>query len=160
MTRSTLRRALPGLVLVLVALAGAIQLQSGNKEKFASFRGRVYRSDTNQPVANALLVLLDEKKSDTSDNTVQTRTDDQGNFVFEKLAEGKYTISIRAWYKNQDDAPCQLLMARTKDKDSSVVVARDKEQFVQQVFIKGFSIKAGKEITRDFDFTCQSMFGK
>ena len=148
------------MALLLLVIAGTPQLESGNKEKVVSFKGKVFRSDTNQPVANAVLVLLDEKKSDASDNSVETRTDDHGNFVFEKVVEGKYTLSIRAWFKTRDAAPCQLLMAKTKDKDSSVVVVRDKDQFVQQVFIKGLSIKAGKDISRDFDLTCQSMFGK
>jgi hypothetical protein len=50
-------------------------------------------------------------------------------------------------------------MAKTVDKNSTMIVARDKNEFVQQLFIKGFSIKAGKEMTKDFDFTCKSMFG-
>jgi hypothetical protein len=50
-------------------------------------------------------------------------------------------------------------MAKTAEKDSTVVVARDKNQFVQQVFIKGFSVKSGKELVKDFDFACKSMFG-
>jgi hypothetical protein len=51
-------------------------------------------------------------------------------------------------------------MAKTADKNSAVMVARDKDKFVQQVFIKGFAIKAGKEIAKDFDFACKSMFEK
>jgi hypothetical protein len=74
------------------------------------------------------------------------------------VPNGKYTVSIRAWYKNQADAPCQLLMAKTSDKNSTVVVMSEKNRFVQQVFIKGFSVKAGKEIVKDFDFACKSMF--
>ena len=130
-----------------------------DQAKTVSLKGKVIRSDTKQPIANALIVLLDEKKSEKQDNSVEAKSDEEGNYAFEKLAPGKYTVSIRAWYATQEDAPCQLLMAKTSDKNSSVIVARDKDRFVQQVFIKGFTIKAGKDIVRDFDFSCKSMFG-
>ena len=124
-----------------------------------ALKGKIIRFDTKQPIADATIVLLDEKKSDKQDNSVETKTDAEGNYVFEKLVPGKYTVSIRAWYDKQEDAPCQLLTAKTSDKDSTVMVAKDKDQYVQQVFIKGFTIKAGKETVRDFDFACKSMFG-
>jgi hypothetical protein len=143
------------LLLVLTASSLAV-----DQPKTTSMKGKVFRSDTNQPIANAQIVLLDEKKSDKQDNSIDTKTDDQGNYSFPNVAAGVYAVSIRAWYPTQEDAPCQLLMAKTADKNSTVVVARDKDKFVQQVFIKGFSIKAGKEIARDFDFACKSMFAK
>lgn len=124
-----------------------------------SLKGKVIRSDTKQPIANASIILLDEKKSEKVDNSVETKSDAEGNYVFEKVVPGKYTVSIRAWYATQEDAPCQLLMAKTSDKNSSVMVARDKDKFVQQVFIKGFAIKSGKDLVKDFDFACKSMFG-
>jgi hypothetical protein len=131
-----------------------------DQPKTTSMKGKVFRSDTNQPIANAQIVLLDEKKSDKRDNSIDIKTDDQGNYSFPNVAAGVYTVSIRAWYPTQEDAPCQLLIAKTADKNSTVVIARDKDKFVQQVFIKGFSIKAGKEIAKDFDFACKSMFAK
>jgi hypothetical protein len=133
---------------------------AGDQPKTTSMKGKVFRSDTNQAIANAQIVLLDEKKSDKLDNSIDTKTDDQGNYSFPNVAAGVYTVSIRAWYPTQEDAPCQLLMAKMADKNSTVVVARDKDKFVQQVFVKGFSIKAGKEIAKDFDFACKSMFAK
>jgi hypothetical protein len=133
---------------------------AGDQPKTTSMKGKVFRSDTNQPIANAQIVLLDQKKSDKQDNSIDTKTDDQGNFSFPNVAAGVYTVSIRAWYPTQEDAPCQLLMAKTTDKNSTVTVVRDKDKFVQQVFVKGFSIKAGKEITKDFDFACKTMFAK
>ena len=133
---------------------------AGDQPKTTSMKGKVFRSDTNQPIANAQIVLLDEKKCDKQDNSIDTKTDDQGNYSFPNVAAGVYTVSIRAWYPTQEDAPCQLLMAKTADKNSTVMVARDKDKFVQQVFVKGFAIKAGKEITKDFDFACKSMFAK
>jgi hypothetical protein len=50
-------------------------------------------------------------------------------------------------------------MAKTKDKDSTVMVARDQGKYVEQIFIKGFSVKGGKDIDRNFDIECKSMLG-
>jgi hypothetical protein len=151
-------RNLSVVILLLVTLGASSPAL--DKDKTTSMKGKVYRSDTNQPIANAQIVLLDEKKSDKQDNSIDTKTDDQGNYSFPTVVSGVYTVSIRAWYPTQEDAPCQLLMAKTADKNSAVMVARDKDKFVQQVFIKGFAIKAGKEISKDFDFACKSMFEK
>lgn len=138
--------------------SASVTTQDKSKEKTSTLRGTVYRTDKAHPVANAVIVLLDEKRSGT-DNSVETRTDAQGNFSFAQVVEGSYTVSIRTWYEKREDAPCQLLLARTKDKDSTLMVAKDKDKFVEQVFIKGFSIKAGKEIGKDFDITCKSLSG-
>lgn len=141
----------------LILVTGHVETRS--KEKTAVLKGTVYREDKNHPVADALILLLDEKKSDKEDNSVQTRTDAQGNFIFERVVEGKYTVSIRTWYDTQEAVPCKLLMAKTKDKNSSLLVIKDKDKFVEQLFIKGFSVKANKENVKDFDIACKSMFG-
>lgn len=142
------------LVLVTSALS-----QASDQPKTSSLKGKVFLGDPSKPLANATIILLDEKKSDKQDRSIDTKTDDQGNYSFPEVAAGTYTVSIRAWYATQEDAPCKLLLAKTADKNSTVMVARDKDRFVQQVFIKGFSVKAGKELTKDFDLTCKSMFG-
>ena len=103
---------------------------------------------------------MDEKKSEKKDDSLQTQTDETGNYTFEKVRGGKYTVSIRTWHKSQEEVPCQLLMAKTKDKDSTVAVMKDKESFVEQIFIKGFSVKGDKDVVRDFDIACKGMFEK
>lgn len=130
-----------------------------DRSKFGTMKGKIFRSDTKQPIPNALIVLLDENKSEKSDNSISVQSDEQGNYSFIKVGAGTYTVSLRAWYKTQEDAPCQLLLAKTADKDSQVMVAKDGDRFVQQIFIKDFSVKAGKDIAKDFDFACKSMFG-
>jgi hypothetical protein len=107
-------------------------------------------------------LLLDEKKSGAKDNSVEAKTDTQGNYLFEHVMAGRYTVSIRTWHKTQEDVPCQLLLGKTKDKDSSVVIIKDKdkEQYVEQVFIKGFSVKVGKENVKNIDIACLSLFAK
>jgi hypothetical protein len=146
----------------LVAVMNIVSVLSlaDEKLKTASIKGKVLRSDTNEPIANALIILMDEKRSDQHDNSVEARADEHGNYTFQNVPNGKYTVSIRAWYKKQEDAPCQLLIAKTRDKNSTVMVVSEKDRFVQQLFIKGFSVKAGKEIVKDFDFACKSMFAE
>jgi hypothetical protein len=146
------------LLVTAVCLEGTPSL-AHDDQKAATLKGKVFRSDTKEPVANAVIILLDDQRSEKQDNSVEAKTDAEGNYIFESVKAGKYTVSIRAWYDKQEDAPCQLLMAKTKDKNSTVVVASEKDKFVQQVLIKGFSVKAGKDIVKDFDFACQSMFG-
>ena len=145
-----------GLLLLFVSTPSL----ADDKPKTPSMKGKVFRSDTKQPIANAVIILLDNKKSDKQDNSVEAKTDDEGNYSIPAVAAGSYTVSIRAWYAQQEDAPCQLLMAKTADKNSAVAVMKDKDKFVQQVFIKQFSVKAGKEMVKDFDFACKSLFEK
>ena len=129
------------------------------RDKVAVVKGVVYRSDREHPVAGAVIVLLDEKAGRGQGNSVEARTDEQGRYVFERVVEGRYTVSIRSWYDRAEDVPCQLLAAKTNDKDSSVVVMDDKGRYVEQIFIKGFSIKAQKDVSRDFDIECKGLFG-
>jgi len=133
--------------------------RSESKKKTSTIKGTIYRNDKDHPVADAVIRLLDEKKSDKRDNSVQTTTDAHGNFFFEAVNKGKYTVSIRTWYNSPEEVPCQLLMARTKDKDSVVIVVKESDKYVEQIFIKGFTVKEGKEMVRDFDIACESMFG-
>ena len=53
----------------------------------------------------------------------------------------------------------KLQNSRTKTKVIVLTASEDKNQFVQQVFIGGFAVKSGKELVKDFDFACKSMFG-
>lgn len=152
-------------IIFIIAVLFSVSQMSGDarnrsKDKTAPLKGRVYREDKDHPVADAVILLLDEKKSGEKDNSVEAKTDAQGNFVFERVAEGKYTVSIRTWHSSQEDVPCQLLLAKTKDKGSSVIVAQDKDKFVEQIFIEDFSVKSGKEMVRDFDIACKGIFGE
>jgi carboxypeptidase family protein len=131
------------------------------EEKTTAVKGVVYRGDKDHPVADAEVLLLDDKKAgEKNDGSVGTKTDAKGEYAFERVAAGKYTVSIRTFYDTQEEAPCQLLAAKTKDKDSVVLVMKEKDKFVEQVFIKNFSVKAGKEVVRDFDIACKGLFGE
>ena len=144
---------------LLVAAQISSDAQNAPKEKTTSLKGTVYREDKSHPVADALVLLLSDRKTEGKDNSVEARTDAEGNFVFESVEGGKYTVSIRTWYPLQDDVPCKLLMAKTKDKNSAVAVIKDQGKFVEQIFIKDFAVKSGKENVKDFDIACKSLFG-
>lgn len=149
------------LILTILLFSISISAQDSKKnEKVTVFKGRVMRSDTKRPVAKVEILLMDEKKSEKQDNSVRTETDEEGNFVFNDLKAGKYTISIRAFFDNEEDVPCQLLMGKIDEPNSQLLVVTEKDKKVEQIFIKGFSVNAGKEITREFDLVCQSLFGK
>lgn len=154
---AALRTRAPLISLLLVLCVAPL---TAGEPKTASLRGKIFRSDTGEPISGAVIILLDEHKSDKQDNSVESKTDDKGNYSFAKVTEGKYTVSLRSWYKTQEEAPCQILMAKTVEKNSTVVVAGENDRFVQQIFVKGFSIKAGKDNVKDFDFACKSMFEK
>jgi Carboxypeptidase regulatory-like domain len=130
------------------------------KEKKTSFTGTVTRSDRNQPVSGVRIVLLDDKKSEGKSNSVETTTDNDGNFSFENVTPGKYTLSIAATFDRQEDVPCTLLLGKIAEPNSSVLVVTDKEgKHTEQIFVKGFTIKKDKETKRSFDLVCKSMFG-
>ncbi len=146
-------------VMAFMAAGLALAGKTNASGKTSTVKGTLYRGDKSHPVSGATIILLDERKSQNSDRTVDTKADENGKFQFPSVAESDYTVSIRTWYDRQEDVPCQLLMAKTKDKNSTVVVVHDHGKYVEQVFIRGFSIKGGKDIAKDFDIACSSMFG-
>ena len=147
-------------VFLLFSVSGLAQESKAKNEKVTVFKGRVMRSDTKQPVAKVKIQLMDEKKSDTQDNSALTETDSDGNFIFNDLKPGKYTISIRAYFDREEDVPCQLLMGKINEPNSQLLVITEDKKRVEQIFIKNFSVKAGKEINKEFDLVCKSLFSK
>lgn len=124
----------------IIALCGhfaVVNAQDKSKDKVASFKGKLFRSDTKQPIANARVILLDDKKSDKQDNSQEVKSDAEGNFSFDRVAAGKYTLSIRVAYDKEEDVPCQLLVGKLKgEKDSQLLVVGEGGKKIYQVFIK------------------------
>ena len=87
--------------LVLISLVGVGASFADDAQKTVSFKGKIFRSDTKEPIANALIVLLDEKKSDKHENSVEAHTDEQGNYVFEKVVPGKYCLNPGVVYTSR-----------------------------------------------------------
>jgi hypothetical protein len=147
----------------LVALCGHFTVavaQDKGKDKVASFKGRLFRSDTNTAVANARVILLDDNKSDKKDNSQEVKSDADGNFSFDSVVAGKYTLSIRVTYENEEDVPCQLLFGKiTGEKNSQLLVISEAGKKIYQIFIKEFTVKPNKNITKEYDLVCVSAFG-
>ncbi len=145
--------------LLLCAQMTVAQKGEGKKAKTATFTGAVTRSDTKQSVSGVKILLMDEKRSDKQDNSVETVTGEDGKFSFDELKAGKYTISIRASFDNEKDVPCQLLMGKIDEPNSQLLILTEGDKKIEQIFIKGFSVKAGKTIHKEFDLVCKSLFG-
>ena len=151
------------LLVSILALCGNPALVDGqdkSKEKVASFKGKLFRSDTNKPIPDARVILLDEKKSDKKDRSQDAKSDTDGKFSFDRVEAGQYTIAIRVVYDKEEDVPCQLLMGKLKgEKESQLLVITEGSKKIYQIFIKGFTVKANKDITKEFDLACISAFG-
>ncbi len=155
-----LRLALLCSIAALCGQVAIVNAQDKSKDKVASFKGKLFRSDTKQPITNARVILLDEKKSDRQDNSQDVKSDADGNFSFDRVAAGKYTLSIRVAYDKEEDVPCQLLLGKLKgEKDSSLLVITEGGKKIYQIFIKGFTVKANQNITKEYDLVCVSAFG-
>lgn len=147
------------LLFFIAALCGHLGVVKA-QDKVASFEGKLFRSDTDKPIANARVLLLDEKKSEKQNNSQETQTDEGGNFSFERVAAGKYTISIRVAYDKEEEVPCRFLIGKLKgEKDSALLILSEGDKKIYQIFIKGFSVKSGKNITKEYDLVCVSAFG-
>jgi len=137
-----------------------VMAQDISKEKAASFNGKLFRSDTDKPIENARVILLDEKKSEKQNNSQEVRSGADGTFTFERVVAGKYTLSIRVVYDKEEDIPCQFLMGKLKgEKDSQLLVITENDKKIYQIFINGFTVKANKNITKQYDLVCVSAFG-
>ena len=153
------------LIAIIGLCLGFIQTstaQESKKEiaKTAVFSGRIYRSDTKSGLPNVRIILLDEKKSEAKDNSLETKTDEKGNFKFENIIAGKYTVSIQAVFDKEEDVPCQLLIGKLDIPNSQLLILTEKGKKVEQIFIKGFEFKKGKEVKKEIDLVCKSLFGK
>ena len=159
-----------------------VNAQDKSKDKVASFKGKIFRSDTKQPFANTRVVLTDEKKSTKRDNSLETQTDADGNFSFDRVVAGKYTFMVRVEFEKEADVPCKINLPKLGGDNSDPLAAmlnqalsqnvtvnyevkngKDKlfisvkpenEKFVEQLQIKSFAVKADENITREFDLVC------
>jgi hypothetical protein len=162
-----------------------VNAQDKSKDKAASFKGKVFRSDTQQPFANVRVVLTDEKKSAKRDNSLETQTDAEGNFSVDRVVAGKYTFTVRVEFEKEADVPCKVNLPKLGGDNSDPMMAaisqalsqnvsvnyevkngKDKlfisvkpenKKFVEQLQIKNFAVKANENITREFDLVCEGL---
>jgi hypothetical protein len=126
-------------------------------DKTASCKGRVVRSDVQKPVADALVSIVLEGKSNEDIKPPEMRTNANGEFSFENLPPGKYTIQVKIWFDRPEQLPCyDTLAATTRDKDSSVIVMPEGNRTLQRVLLSGIKLKAGQPLTREIDIVCKT----
>jgi hypothetical protein len=129
--------------------------------------GRVFRSDTDAPIANASVELhdlaLDAK--DPGWKVAEVSTDKQGRYSFDGIKPGKYSLSVFAAFKNEADMPCPAVadtllsitvtqsgwLARTGIQESTgqwamIAVGGEKDEM---------SVAAGDVLQKDIDLKCK-----
>jgi hypothetical protein len=122
-----------------------------------SMKGKIFRSDVNQAIPDAVVLLTDEDKLGSGEKPFETKTNANGEYSFEQLPQGKYNIQVKVWFDRPEKIPCHdTLAATTQEKNSSVIIMPEGDRFLHRVLISGFKVKAGKPISKDIDIVCKS----
>jgi hypothetical protein len=155
--------------IIAVVIGGGIiavgqQPETQNTPKGAVVRGRVFRSDTGQPVKGILVALLDRDlvvhTTDNKGKGKDTQTDADGNFVIEGLQPGHYAFFIKIFYK-PDELPCGKPAIRTlernilKKKIVKTSMLKHEGGYEEYTVSEIFKVKGNEVITRDFDMACK-----
>jgi len=124
---------------------------------FTTMDGKVLRSDRNEAIENAYILLMQETERRVEAQHFDTRTDSEGKYHFTNLPAGKYTVSIYSWYRNRPDVPCgDAVDSKTLDDGHVTVQWQPKSTaFMEIVIIKGFTVEADREASKDFDIACR-----
>lgn len=142
-------------VILLVLSSNWSQAQV-SKNKATTLSGKIYRSDTNQPIPGANIHIRSYQG-----NRLETKTDEKGNYSFEQVKAGKYRITISVRYNTITDVPCKLGTGATADKDSYVNMKDEGLGYIDVwVYIDPFRVNLGKPITKDFDVACKGFSKK
>src|ERR1051325_9926248 len=72
--------------------------QVSSKLESAIIRGKVFRSDTNETIPNSYILLMQEKDSPAQVEHFDLRTDEMGDYRFNNIPSGKYTVFVYAWF--------------------------------------------------------------
>lgn len=136
--------------------------QTRGGDESGTLTGRAFRSDTNESISNCYILLMQEKDSRERAEHFYLRTDEKGNYIFNDIPAGRYTVSLHAWFPKSTDVPCQNSPEAKTADDGSVTVEwqRKSEAFMEVVTIKGFSVTADQDLVRhktvkDFDLLCK-----
>lgn len=118
-------------------------------------KGRVFRSDTKQPIIGAEIILLDQEKINRSAKNMETKTDENGNFSFSAVKPGSYTVGFSLKYKKKDDLPCSSQKDRFINDGIGVTSWVDKEDFVEIATSPEFTVSIGRQTIKNFDLSCK-----
>jgi hypothetical protein len=118
--------------------------------KLTPIKGKVFRSDSGEPISNSYILLTSE--ADEARH-FDTRTDEKGEYLFGGIPAGNYTVSIYAWFPKRSEVPCQnAIEQKTVDGCDITVEWQWKSQaFMEIVQLKDFSIEFDRENVKNFD---------
>jgi hypothetical protein len=135
---------------ILIVSSSNLSLAQIKKNKTITLSGKIYRSDTNQPVPKMKIEIWNPLSS------LETQTDEKGNYSFEQVKAGKYKVRISLRYNKISDVPCKIGTGATADKDSYVNMKDEGDGYIYVwVTIDNSRIYPGKAITKDFDVACK-----
>jgi hypothetical protein len=154
-----MKRVTITVLLVLLATSFTIMLPLNAQRAISNpgtLTGKIFRSDTNVPISNSYILLMQETEKRVEAQHFDTRTDDNGNYCFNDIPAGKYTVSIYSWYRNRADVPCaDSADAKTDEGHVTVEWQWKSNAFMEIVTIKGFAIDNDQDIPKDFDLACR-----
>src|SRR5215469_2265729 len=111
----------------------------------APFKGKVFRSDSGEAISNSYILLTSEKDQA---NHFDTRTDENGEYLFGGIPGGNYSVSIYAWFPRRSEVPCQdpLKQKTVEGGDITVELQWKSRACMEIVILKGFfhRIKPGE----------------
>ena len=145
-------------ILIVIALLLTVNsyARTDATRTFASVSGKVFRSDKNEAIENAYIFLRQETERRVEAQHFDTRTDSEGKYQFTNLPAGKYTISIYSWHLNRSDVPCgDAADSKTVDGGVTVKWQPKSTAFMEIVVVKGFTVEADRDTSRDFDIACR-----
>jgi hypothetical protein len=118
--------------------------------QLSTIKGKVFRSDSGAAISNSYILLTSEKDEATH---FDTRTDENGEYLFGGIPAGDYTVSIYGWFPKRSEVPCQNpLEQKTVDGgDITVEWQRKSQAFMEIVTLKRFSVELDRENVKDFD---------
>jgi hypothetical protein len=116
----------------------------------SALRGKVFRSDTGEPISDSYILLVREGGQPTN---FDTRTDEAGDYIFGPVPAGHYTVSIYAWFPKREEVPCHNppKQKSTDGGDITIEWQWKSHAFMEIVTLKGFSVESEQENVKDFD---------
>jgi len=138
-----------GCLQIRTSYPGEMKFTAEHFEK-SNLKGRVFRSDSGESIANSYVIL--ESESD-QEKKFDTRTDEAGNYIFGHIPPGSYTVSIYTWFGKRDEVPCQNPLKQMTADGGEVAVEWQwkSHSFMEIVKLKGVSIESDQEYVKDFD---------
>jgi uncharacterized protein YgiM (DUF1202 family) len=125
--------------------------------------GRVFRSNTNEPIPNAIIELNDTALDSVNPayKVAETTSDQQGFYAFDTVRPGDYVLEVTMELERKSDGPCPvstgLFFYRDADLNDLLFVLIGQESDGDSVLITGgfgIRVNANELVQRDLDLYC------